>query len=294
MRLAGRHLRAEIVVAIAAAVLVTAAAALAASSGPAGAQYFRRPISSIDPNIMLIDEKAVLGAKINPETVLIDQDGREFKWSETIGKPVVLVLSYYTCDGTCSVINTNLANLLRDVKAVTPGEDYRIVTLSFDRHDKLASTGAFKRHLALTGPIAAHWTFATFKNEADLKSETERVGFKFFWSPEDRVFLHPGAFLFFSPDSRLVRVLYQDEIAGRDVELAVFDAKQGQFRPREVINFMISLCYSYSYHDGRYVVNIPVFVGFGALAFGIATLFGSMFIYKRNERSGEKKNVEAV
>jgi protein SCO1/2 len=147
----------------------------ALGGGEARAQYFRRPVSEINPNIMAIDEKAVLGAKIKPETVLIDQDGRELRWGELIGKPVVLVLSYFSCDGSCSLINSTLAELLRDVKVVRPGEDFRIVTLSFDRHDTLATTGAFRKHLGLAGPLAEHWTFATFKSEDELKSETERT-----------------------------------------------------------------------------------------------------------------------
>jgi protein SCO1/2 len=257
---------------------------LAVGSAAAEAQYFRRPVSELDPNIMLIDEKAVLGAKIRPETPFIDQDGKEFRWADMLGKPTVLVLSYYSCDGSCSIINSTLAELLRDVKFQRAGEDYRILTLSFDRHDTLATTGAFRKHLSLAGPLAEHWTFATFKNEADLKSETERIGFKFFWSPEDRVFLHPGAFLFFSPEGALARVLYQDAITGRDVDLALLDAKQGQFRPGELINFALSLCYSYSYHDGKYVLSIPVFVGLGALGVGLTTLFGSMLVYRTSKR----------
>jgi protein SCO1/2 len=269
----------------------------ALGGGEARAQYFRRPVSEINPNIMAIDEKAVLGAKIKPETVLIDQDGRELRWGELIGKPVVLVLSYFSCDGSCSLINSTLAELLRDVKVVRPGEDFRIVTLSFDRHDTLATTGAFRKHLGLAGPLAEHWTFATFKSEDELKSETERIGFKFFWSPEDRIFLHPGAFLFFSPEGSLVRVLYQDAIAGRDVELALLDARQGQFRPGEIINFALSLCYSYSYHDGKYVLSIPLFVGLGALGVGLTTLFGSMLVYKssqRRKRTGDGDYAEAA
>jgi protein SCO1/2 len=266
-------------------------------SGEASAQYFRRPVSELDPNIMAIDEKAVLGAKISPDTVLIDQDGKELRWGDQLGKPVILVLSYFTCDGSCSIINSALAELLRDVKIVKPGADFRILTLSFDRHDTLATTGAFRKHLNLAGPLADHWTFATFKNEADLKAETERIGFKFFWSPEDRVFLHPGAFLFFSPEGRLIRVLYQDDVGARDVELAVLDAKQGQFRPREIITFALSLCYSYSYHDGKYVLSIPLIVGLGSLAVGLATLFGSIFFFKssrRTKRTGDGDYAQAV
>lgn len=272
---------------VAAVALLTLGAGL--TSG-ARAQYFRRPVSDLNPKIMAVDEKAVLGAKIRPDTPLIDQDGREFHWADMLGQPVILVLSYYTCDGSCSIINAALAELLKDVRIVAPGRDFRVVTISFDKHDTLATTGAFRRHLELTGALAQYWTFATFKSEADLKSETARVGFKFFWSPEDGVFLHPGAFLFFSPEGALARVLYQEALSPRDIELALLDARQGQFRPGEIVNFALSLCYSYSYHDGKYVLSIPIIVGLGALGLGLSTLFGSMLAYKIFTRVKRTRN----
>jgi protein SCO1/2 len=273
------------------------ALALAGAITDASAQYFRRPESQLDPHIMLIDEQAVLGAKIDAETVLIDHHGKEFRWGGMLGKPIILVLSYYTCDGSCSVINSMLAELLKDTKVVAPGEDFRVLTLSFDNHDNLVTTGAFRKHVGLISPLAEHWSFATFKSEDDLKAQLQRIGFKFFWSPEDRIFLHPGAFLFFSPDGRLVRVLYQEAVSSRDIELAVLDAKQGQFRPGEIINFALSLCYSYSYHDGKYVLSIPVIVGLGSLMVGLAALFGSILFFKstrRMKRTGGGDYAEAA
>lgn len=277
---------------LAAMVLVSAVMAEAAN-----AQYFRRPVSEVDPNIMVIDEKEHLGAKIDPGTVLVNQDGREFTWGEMLGQPVILVLSYYTCDGSCSLINSSLAALMKDLKLVTPGQDFKIVTLSFDRHDNLQSAGAFRKQQAIASSLAPHWTFATFKNEEDLKREIDKLGFKFFWSPEDRLFLHPGAFLFMAPDGRMARVLYQEEVEGRDVELAVLDAKQGQFKPREILTFALSLCYSYSYHDGRYVMSIPLIVGAGSLLVGLSLLFGFTFYYRssrQTQRTGEKEYAQAV
>ena len=268
------------------------------SALPAAAQYFRRPVSDLDPRIMRIEEKEVLGRSITPSTVLVDHLGRELRWGDLLGKPVILVLSYYTCDGSCSIINQAMASLLKDVTAVRPGEDFRIVTLSFDRHDSLGSTAKFRDLVATEAKGLAEdaWTFATFKSEADLKAETERIGFKFFWSPEDRIFLHPGAFLFFSPKGQLVRVLYQQDISGRDVELGVLDARQGQFRPNEIINFALSLCYSYNYHDGKYALSIPLFVGLGALLTGLSTLFGSIFVFKltKKRKSTGDANAQAA
>lgn len=260
----------------------------------AHAQYFRKPVSDLDPTIMRIDERKFLGARLEGNTPLVGEGGEAFLLSDLFGKPLILVFAYYTCDGACSLINSALYDLLRDVRRVRAGEDFRILTLSFDRHDTLETTDAFRRHLGISREFARDWTFATFKNEPDLEAQTAKVGFKFFWSPEDRIFLHPGAFLFLSPEGRLVRVLYPPNPTAADVELAVLDAKAGRFRPGEIVNFAISLCYSYSFKDGRYVLSIPVFVGIGALLTGLAALLVGIAVFKSKKRrlAGDMGNVQ--
>jgi len=255
-------------------------AVLVLSAGPASAQVWQAPVSDVDPRLMYIDQNSVLGNKIDPGTELIDDKGREFRWEEMLGKPFILVLSYYTCDGSCSIINQDLARLLKGVSAVKAGEDFNILTVSFDRHDTLKTAGAFREKLALPANLAGAWTFATFKSENDLKKQTGRVGFKFFWSPQDRAFLHPGVYLLFSPEGRLSRVLYQQNVGPRDVELAVLDANAEHARVTDIGNLVLSLCYSYNYKDGKYQLNIPFYVGTGSLLIGLSMLFGSMVFYK--------------
>ena len=262
------------------AAYVVAALAGWASAGTAAAQWWHPPVSDIDPRLMYIDEQGVLGNKIDPNTPLIDDQGRAFRWEEMLGKPFILVLSYYTCDGSCSAINGALAGLLKDVKAMKPGEDFKILTVSFDHHDTQQTTVAFKNHLSLPANLASAWTLATFKSEEDLKKQTAQVGFKFFWSPQDKSFIHPGAFLFFSPEGRLSRVLYQQDASPRDVELALLDANIEHIRATEVSNLLLTLCYSYNFKDGKYQLNIPLYVGAGALLFGFMTLGGSLIFYK--------------
>ncbi len=258
---------------------------------PAGAQaqYYKQRESDLDASIMQIDEKKFLGAKLGGETPIILESGAEVPLSDFFGKPLILVLAYYTCDGTCSIINNELSKLLDEVDRVRHGKDYRILTLSFDKHDNLETTDAFRRHVEGQAAYKDSWTFATFKNEADLKAQTEKIGFKFFWSPLDKFFLHPGVFLFFSPEGRLIRILYPPQAGAADVELAVLDAKQGQFRPQEIINFAISLCYSYNYAEGKYTLSIPIFVGFGALLIGVTTLLTSIAVFKRKQRKTKKE-----
>ena len=266
------------------AAMLGAVLILSSSAGAAFSQGPRQLISDIDPRLVYIDQNSVLGNKIAPGTELIDDRGRGFRWEEMLGKPFILVLSYYTCDGSCSIINQDLANLLKSVKAVKAGEDFRIITVSFDQRDTLKTAAAFREKLALPAKLADAWTFATFKNEGDLKRQTERVGFKFFWSPQDKAFLHPGAYLFFSPEGRLSRVLYQQDSNSRDVELAIIDANLEHAKLTDIGNFALSLCYSYNYKDGKYQLAILPFVGIAGLLIGFSMMFGPMVFYKVREK----------
>jgi protein SCO1/2 len=261
--------------------------AFAASS--ALAQYNRVPESYIDPSTFEIDEQQVLGVKVDKNLVLINENGKQFTLAEKLGKPLILVLSYYSCDGSCSVINADLRDRLEGVTNIEMGKDFEVLTISFDKQDNLEKLGVFKQHLEVTKDLGKGWTFATMKDPEQIKPFADRLGFKYFWSPRDRTFYHPGAFLFLSAEGRLIRVLYSQTIESRDVELAVFDAKQGKFRPSEIVNFAASLCYSYNYKEGRYTYNIPLFVAVGSLTFGVTAFSGSVFVFRRRRREREKK-----
>lgn len=210
-----------------------------------------------------------------------------------LGKPTILVLAYYTCDSACSLINQTLADLLARVSRVKAGQDFRIVTLSSiatirsrprmlpaPRRARRPSCGALDvRHLQERA--RARRGDGTDRLQVLLVARGPPVP-------------APGAFLFFSPDGRLIRVLYQQEVDAGDVEFAVLDAKQGNFRPREIVNLALSVCYSYDYRDGKYRLSIPLIVGAGALASGLLMLFGSIIFFKMTRsRSLEKENGNA-
>jgi len=261
----------------------------AVAASPAAAQYARVPESYIDPVIFQIDESKVLGNKLDGAFPLIDGNGKEFKLADMLGQPLILVLSYYSCDGSCSVINADLRDRLAGVTKVKMGKDFKVLTVSFDKDDTLETLAKFKKQLLGETPQDGGWTVALAKNPDRIDAFAKRVGFKYFWSPRDRTFFHPGVFLFVSAEGRLIRVLYSLNVESDDVELAVLDAKQGQFRPSEIINFATSLCYSYNYKEGRYTFNIPLIVAVGSLTVGVSAFSGSVFVYRRRKkREGER------
>lgn len=264
------------------ATLIALAVSCLGGMGTVWAQNYTPPESTLDPRVIQIDEKNYLGAHMDGSTRFVDTEGKTFTLDSLLDKPLILVLSYFTCDGSCSVINNQLAELMPGVKKVLAGKDFRILTVSFDQHDDLKAARAFAKQVEMSASLRNHWEFATFANENDLKIQTTKIGFKFFWSPEDRIFLHPGAFIFLAPKTgRMVRILYPPNVDSGDIELAVLDAQGNTIRPSQVLNLAYSLCYSYNYKEGRYTMNIPLFVGCGALMFGITMLLGAVFYFRK-------------
>ena len=255
---------------------------------PAAAQYGgRQAESNIDPDIFIINEKKFLGRSIPKNVQLVDQNGEVFALKDKLGKPTILILSYYSCDGSCSIVNEDLRALLEEAKGITLGQDFNVLTVSFDQHDTLETLGVFRSHLKKMDGMGENWTFATFKNPEEIEPFTKKIGYKFFWSPRDGQFLHPGVFMFLTSDGRLARVLYALNSEPDDVELAVYEAREGKFEPRDVINYAISLCYSYNYAEGQYTLNIPLFVGIGSLSLGISAFAVSVLVFRRRKMREE-------
>jgi protein SCO1/2 len=232
------------------------------------------PESEIDPEVLRVNEQGYLGVKVNATTPLIDAEGNRFTLGDLRDKAVVLVLSYYSCDGFCPAYNANLMSVLAKVNEMArmkAGEDFRVVTISFDKNDDTAAAALFeKQTLNLPEDLAPHWKVATFENKEELKPFTDAIGFKFFWSRPDHMFFHPNAYYFISPDEgRVARIMHGSTAEARDMELALLDAKFKRIKPSEALQLAVSLCYSYNYKDGKYGLNYPAFFAFGSLFIGL-------------------------
>jgi len=269
--------------------LAVLALAFAIQGGTALAQGAKIVESEVDPAIFRIDEERFLGVKPDAALKFRDDKGRLFTFGDMTGQPLILVLSYYNCDGTCSVVNNDLAAQLQGVTRLAPGKDYRILTVSFDPHDTVETLRGFDAKLKLPEPLRAAWRFSLPGDDDDAGRLARSVGFKYFWSPRDRTFLHPGVFIFLSGEGRVVRYLYSMNTKALDVELALVDAIDNQIKPSQVVDYALSMCYSYNYKEGRYTLNMAFIIGFGSLIFGVLALFVSMLVYRRRVRQREIK-----
>jgi len=247
--------------------------------------------SDVDPTIVKIEESDFLGVKIDKSYPMIDQHGKEFVLGDMLGtKPTILALSYYRCDGACSVLNRNLWNTLKEVEQWKIDRDFNVLTVSFDRHDDPAALKKFMEYAGFQDGLPSGWKMATLKNPEDIVKLTSSMGYKFFWSPRDAIFLHPNVYIMLSPKGRITRYLYGANISGNDMDISITKAKGETVSSANVINFLVGACYSYNYKDGKYKINYPLFVAAGALVFGLTLMFGGFAVTrrKRNRLNAER------
>jgi len=246
--------------------------------------------SQVDPKVVKIDEKTYLGIKLDENYALRDENGTAFTLGDMMGKPLVLALSYYSCDGACPTLNRNLMDTLGDVDRWKLGEDFNVLTVSFDQHDTPERLTEFMHKSGFKNDLPEGWRMATLTDPEDIMRLTGSMGYKFFWSPRDAIFLHPSVYIMISPKGRVTRYLYGANIDGSDMEISITKAYGEELTSSNVINFVLGACYSYNYKDGKYKVNIPLFVALGGLIFGTSLLtFGMRRTKKRMKKRAAKE-----
>lgn len=238
--------------------------------------------SVIDPELMQIDESQYLGSSMLETYRLVDVEGQEFTLGDLMGKPLILLLSYYGCDGTCPIINASLKQVLSKIDRFQIGKDYQVLTVSFDKNDTAETMNSFVAQIEIPANMREGWRHAILRQkETDIDKLTASVGYKYFWSKTDQLFLHPNVLIFLTPEGRVARYLYGTSIDKDTLELALIDADWSNIASStNVIDILTGVCYSYNFQEGKYTLNYSLFVGFSSLLFGILLVGFSILFFK--------------
>jgi protein SCO1/2 len=209
------------------------------------------------------------------------------------GKPVILVLAYYTCPTVCTVVMDKLAECL-DHLDYTVGKDFNIAVVSIDPTNT-TKMAADKKDLYLTAygheadkaAVAAGWEFhtATLENSRRL---AEAVGWQYRFLPESGQYSHPVAIMVLTPDGRVARYIYGLEYPPRDVKLALLEAAGGKIASASLGDRFLMFCFHYDPSRGTYsLAAMRVMRVAGVLmALGVGSLVA---LLKLSERSKAKR-----
>jgi len=180
-----------------------------------------------------VDITEQLGARVPRDLPFVDGRGRHVRLGERFaGRPIVLALVYYRCQGLCSLLLGGLTASLqtlewqlgRELDVVTvsidPGETPALAAASRDGYLKtlgrLREVGEGNGWSALTGPSSS------------IDALAAAVGFRFQYVEGRRQFAHAAALFVLTGDGRVSRYLYGVEFPPRQLQAAVFEASGGR------------------------------------------------------------------
>jgi protein SCO1/2 len=224
-----------------------------------------------EPEQIGIDEQ--LGERIPLEALsFFDEDGEPLALQELFDRPIVLTLVYYRCPGICTPLLQEVARVA-DHCDLVPGEDYRLVTISFD--PKETAELAQPKKVNMLAEMTNHqvppdgWRFLTGDAE-NIRRITEAVGFRYAPDKNSVDFVHAATVIFLSPGGMIARYLNGTQFNPADLKLAVIDASEG--RARSFMRKIERLCYSYDPEGQAYVLKI------NRLILGVTLLFVVVFV----------------
>lgn len=228
-----------------------------------------------DTGLLRIDEAAYLGRAV-PDVVVNTEAGSVPLRELMAGEPTILLLAYYGCGHSCPIAMRNLNGLEID----TDPAAYRVLVLSFDVKDDLESLRAARGAL---GEIPSNWTFGLL-GEEEGRLLTEAVGFRFFFSERDQIFVHPAVLVFLSPEGEVMRYLFGTEPRPRDVELALAESRNRRPRLGEIVDMLALSCFQFDAERSRYVLH-PALI-FGAAGIALLGLVGLVALASRKNSLG--------
>jgi protein SCO1/2 len=257
---------------------MTAAALLTLilASGPVQEPGAAPPASEVPPEVAGLAFDQRLNAQVPLDATFTNESGKPVRLGDlTRGKPAVLVLAYYRCPQLCTLVLNGLLDGLRGV-GFRPGEEFSVVTISFDPRETPELAAAKKQHYveAFGRPgAAAGWHFLTgTKDQIDRVAEA--VGFRYEYDAKHDRYNHPSGVVLLTPGGRVSRYLFGIRFLPRDLKLGLVEASAGQVG--SLVDQFLLFCFHYDQAGGKYAFAVMNAVRLGgaltALALGVVLI----------------------
>lgn len=223
-----------------------------------------------------IDEQ--LGKYLPLNTQLANSNGDTVSLKSLIDKPVLLAFVYYECPGICSPMLSELTWTVDKIQ-LEPGQDFKVVTISFDPRETTAIAAKWKKNYlkTLKRPFdEKDWLFLT-GDSTNIKILTEAAGFYYKKSADDQ-YIHASTIISVSPEGKISRYLFGTSFNPFDVKMALIDAKAGKANP--TISKVLEFCFSYDPEGRQYTLNVTRIIG-SIMLLGIGIFLGVLVLKKK-------------
>ncbi len=190
---------------------------------------------------------------------LINIEGDTLLLSNIIkNKPTVFNFVYYRCPGVCTPLMDGITEVV-NLSEMKLGEDYQIVTVSFDYNESYELAKKKRNNYSLLvekDGFEEGWLFFT-ADSSNVAKLTNATGFSYKRTGND--FIHTAGLILISPEGKITRYLNGTYFLPFELKLAVIEASKGI--PGPTVNRILQFCYSYDPVGQSYVLNITTVAG---------------------------------
>lgn len=229
-----------------------------------------------------------LGEMIATDVTLKDPQGRPFSLRSFLrqGKPVILSFAYYSCTMLCPMVLYGIAESIRGV-GLTPGKDFRLLTVSFDPQDTPADAAKASKTYRKGLVDSEGWVFAV-GDSASVRQLAQSVGFPYRKVQDNPVmFAHPAVIMMLTPEGRVSRYFYGVNYNPTDLKLAILEGGKGKIGG--ITARVLLYCYRYDPNQGKYTLLawrvMQLAGGLSTLLIGL--LIGGLWIRERRRNTYE-------
>jgi protein SCO1/2 len=277
--------------------VVVMTGALAVQAGTRSMPGEPPPVEPVRPEVLSragFDQK--LNAQIPLDLDFRDETGRTVKLGDYFGqKPVLINLAYFNCPMLCTLVINGVVDAVRDVSFV-PGQDFEILTISFDAREGHELAAAKKaNYLKDLGRPGAEqgWHFLT-GDEASIKALTEAVGFVLPGMKKRRSSPMPAASWWPRRPVAYLTISMACCIRRAMCGLALVEASSG--RIGNPVDQLMLFCFHYDPVAGKFSAGVMTLVRAGCLATmgAMAIFLVVMFRREASYRRAMKQEPRAV
>ena len=216
-----------------------------------------------------------------------DEAGNLVQLGHYLGeKPLILALSYYDCPMLCPLVLDGLLSTLRAL-AFTVGDQFNVVTVSFDPGETPAQAAVKKAHYARgygRDAAGARWHFLTGE-AASIAQLTQAVGFRYTYDAAKDEYAHAAGIVILTPQGRIARYFYGLEFSPRDVRLALVEAAANTIG--SPVDQLLLYCYRYDPATGGYTLVVRRVLQLAAAA-TVLVLGGFMIVMFRRDKAADR------
>jgi len=217
-----------------------------------------------------------LGNKVDKSLNFLDSQGKSVNLGEIIkgDKPIIIVPAYYHCPRLCGLVLGGVQKLLVGL-TLRLGEDFRIVTVSFDPEEtpQSAAEKALEYRKGLPDITKGDaWSFLVGKEES-VRPLMDQIGFRY--KKDGSEFAHSAAIMILTPDGEISQYFTGIDFSPFDVKLSLIEASKG--RVGSPLDHVFLFCFRFDETKGRYtwaVFNLMRLGAIATLVFLVALILG--------------------